>query len=510
MRNLVVCCDGTWNTPDQKEAGVPIPTNVARLYNAVAAQDAAGEAQLSYYHSGVGTEGNWLDRVAGGSVGAGMGKNIQSAYKWLGVNYRPGDRIFLFGFSRGAYTVRSLAGMILHCGLLDLAADGLSDDELWARVETAYASGYRGREERAGWAGDWAFHDDSAGTAVSIYFIGVWDTVGALGVPDDLALLNMIDDPARYAFHDTRLNDRVLNARHAVALDEMRGSFIPTLWTDIEQRPNAKQVWFPGVHSDVGGGYAETGLSNIALGWMMDEAAKLGLAFGGGMREQVVGDPQGVIHDSCTGIFKGLRTQPRSVPPIRAGEGTLHPVVLERQESPPITQAPYRPTICLKTDETREISVYAGPHWNDTGIYLEGGARYRFAASGQWIDRSIRCGPGGTNDGKFQVGELVQMAGSLLGQMEKLFKWAADNHSADFTGTKREEDYPWFALIGAVANGGNPGTDGTPAPHQIFLIGDGCEFSVETGGYLYCFANDSWHLYGNNRGSVNLRVLRLA
>jgi uncharacterized protein (DUF2235 family) len=139
MRNLVVCCDGTWNTPDQRHDGVPVPTNVVRLYNAVAEQDGEGNLQLSYYHTGVGTEGSWWQRIAGGSFGEGLGKNIQSAYKWLGVNYLPGDRIFLFGFSRGAYTVRSLGGMIASCGLLDLSQVG--HGEVWDRVGTAYTEG---------------------------------------------------------------------------------------------------------------------------------------------------------------------------------------------------------------------------------------------------------------------------------------------------------------------------------------------------------------------------------
>ncbi|MBE9479759.1 MAG: DUF2235 domain-containing protein, partial [Chloroflexi bacterium] len=108
MRNLIVCCDGTWNTPDQKHNGVPVPTNVVRLYNAVVDMNPKKKIlQLKYYHPGVGTDGNWWQKVAGGTMAVGLSKNIMSAYKWLGVNYVPQDRIFLFGFSRGAYTVRS-------------------------------------------------------------------------------------------------------------------------------------------------------------------------------------------------------------------------------------------------------------------------------------------------------------------------------------------------------------------------------------------------------------------
>ena len=205
MRNLVVCCDGTWNTPDQEQNGVPVPTNVVRLYNALAEKDAVGSEQLKYYHSGVGTEGHWWDKVAGGSVGSGLGKNIQSAYKWLGCNYQAGDRIFLFGFSRGAYTVRSLGGLVLNCGLLNLV--DVPEEEVWTRVEAAYSRGYRKGQNQSKWAGSWPFHATPDDAPVPIYFLGVWDTVGALGVPDDLAILNLLDDPAKYSFHDTHDGD---------------------------------------------------------------------------------------------------------------------------------------------------------------------------------------------------------------------------------------------------------------------------------------------------------------
>lgn len=508
MRNLVVCCDGTWNTPDQKHDGIPVPTNVVRLYHALAEKDAEGHEQLGYYHTGVGTEGNWLQRAAGGSFGEGLGKNIQSAYKWLGVNYRPGDRVFLFGFSRGAYTARSLGGLMTICGLLDLSQ--LPDEEAWPRVETAYSKGYRKRQETGEWAKGWDFHLDADGKPVPIYFLGVWDTVGALGVPDDLALLNLLDNPARYAFHDTRLSDKVLHARHAVAMDEVRASFLPTLWTDIAGRANVQQIWFPGVHCDIGGGYAEKGLADGALAWMMDEAQGTGLAFKKDMRAQVKPDVQDVLHDSCTGVFKHLRTHPRSVPPVREKEKALHGSVWGRRKNPPIAQAPYRPTTLLGVGKTQEILVFAAQHWNDTGLYLEAGGCYRFRATGQWVDGSIKCGPGGTNDGKFHLAELAQMAGSVLGKVEEAFRSLAKNKSADFQGTRREEKMPWFSLVGMVANGGNPGKDSTPAPSDTFLIGDALDtYKVEQSGYLFCFANDAWHFYDNNRGSVVLTVERV-
>lgn len=511
MRNLVVCCDGTWNTPDQKHDGVPVPTNVVRLHNALSETNDVGVRQLRYYHPGVGTEGTWWEKVAGGTVGVGLSSNVMSAYKWLGVTYEPDDRIYLFGFSRGAYTVRSLAGMMCRCGLLDLS--GLHDADVWARVKQAYDRGYRKKEQRAEWAAGWSFH--GAGDPeplVRVFFLGVWDTVGALGVPNDMAILNLLDNVKKWAFHDANLSDEVHHARHAVALDEERASFSPSLWMNVEDHADARQMWFPGVHCDVGGGYAEKGLSDGALKWMIDEAKDCDLGFHEGMVAQVEPNHLDVLHDSRTGLFEYLRTQPRSVPLVAAeNQGTiLHDSVIGRQETPPIAQAPYRSTNRLATaGDSAEVDVFAARIWNETGVYLEAGVTYRFEATGQWVDRNITCGPGGTDDGDFQVGELAHLAGALWGKAEGLFRKLTKNDKADFRGTRREEKMPWFVLVGVVANGGNPRKDGTPAPHETFRIGAGGEHSPGTSGYLYCFANDAWHFYGNNHGSVRLKVTRL-
>lgn len=514
MGNLIVCCDGTWNTPEDEQGGVPVPTNVVRIYNALAEVDSSGQAQRKYYHPGVGTDGGWWQRLIGGGLGVGLDGNIMSAYRWLGANYKKNDRIFLFGFSRGAFTVRSLAGMISECGLLDLS--GQDDTEAWSRVEKAYQEGYRNLRPVGDWAGSWEFHHvDAPEAEFPVYFLGVWDTVGALGIPNDLAILNLIDNPRRYFFHHTDLGNNVLNARHAVALDEKRASFTPTLWTNIAQRPTAKQVWFPGVHCDVGGGYAEHGLSDAALKWMLDEARTLGLEFFQSMYDQVAPNPQGVLHDSTVGAFRLLRTQPRSVPPILpTTRDILHDSVLARQSTPPLAQANYRPTTLLRKGEEKTVTIFASQHWNDTGIYLEDGAQYAFEASGEWLDGDIKCGPDGPKDG-FQVEKLAHVFGDAAGQIEKAYKILTKNEEADLKSSRREEDMPWFALVGAIANGGNPGQDGTPQPPEVFLIGKNCRYPAAGSnpsrpGYLYCFANDAWDFYFNNRGSVVLKVTRLS
>jgi hypothetical protein len=352
----------------------------------------------------------------------------------------------------------------------------------------------------------------------------VWDTVGARGIPDDLAILNLLDHPDEWRFYDTRLGAHVKFARHAMAIDEMRASFTPTLWTDDQDHPvyndptnRVKQVWFAGVHSDVGGGYGATGLSDIALNWMIEEAKAAKLKFLDSFMPQIRPDPLGVLHDSAKGIFKCLRTRPRNIPSICATDPSFHPSVIERQNNPPITQAPYLPCRTLKAGESVALSIYADQHWNRTGIYLEAGASYRFTAEGEWMDRTIACDPGGTNDGKFNIGEIAQLAGTLFGKVEELFGKVFKNTSADFVGTRRIETAPWFSLIGAIANDGedgktNPAPDGSPSPHEYLPIGSG-PFNVTQlakPGYLYAFANDAWHFYNNNHGSVSLKIERIA
>ena len=496
-KNIVICCDGTWNTPDDKDGGVPTPTNVARIFNALADDDASGNPQHRYYHSGVGTDGGWINKLVGGGTGRGLDQNIMSSYYELCRHYEFGDRIFLFGFSRGAYTVRSLAGFINCAGLLDLSSGG-PDGATWKQIEHMFQDGYR-RKVPVSLNG--FQYSIPPKTADSIHFLGVWDTVGALGIPDDMALLNLLDNLHDYRFHNTALSDSIITARHAVALDEMRASFQPTLWTAAEGR-DALEVWFPGVHSDVGGGYRDCGLSDCALQWMIDEAGKYGLVFNVDVAQQIKPNPQDVLHNSCDGVFTMLPTQPRRIPMLN-GSNVFHPSVLSRQSNPPISQGRYRPQRTVPTDL---LDVYSAQPWNDTGIWLTAGTQYTFEARGEWLDAHISCGPGGTDDGKFQIGELAQLAGSALGKLENLFKSLTGNGNADFRFTRRHEDAPWFCLMGAIATGGEPDAKGRPTTHETFKIGDGCTYTPLQSGYFHAYANDAWGLYGNNRGHVRLTI----
>ncbi|MCK5347684.1 MAG: DUF2235 domain-containing protein, partial [Candidatus Heimdallarchaeota archaeon] len=374
----------------------------------------------------------------------------------------------------------------------------MTEDEIWNDVEQIYNKSYRHKENIA--LAKLKFHPGQDYENGKVFFLGVWDTVGALGIPNDLALLNLLDNEENYNFHDHSLNENVEHARHAIAIDEVRASFSPTLWENIREGHDVKQVWFPGVHSDVGGGYLEKGLSDGALKWMIDEAKAEGLKFNSKMCSQITPDYKDVMHNSYSGGFKLLHTQPRSIPQISADNQLIHSSAFLRQTDPPITQTPYRKTRLIASGQSDKVEIFARERWNNTGIYLEFGEKYSLRAHGQWLDRKIKCGPNGSDDGKFQLGELAQMAGSLLGEIEKLYKWITKNKEGDFIGTRREEKYPWFSLIGIVANGDNPKKNETLPVHDTFLIGeeyidknDCKEFSPQKSGYLYCFANDAWH-----------------
>jgi uncharacterized protein (DUF2235 family) len=267
-KRLVVCSDGTWNNPDQTEDGVPSPTNVTKVALAVDDRDAAGQPQMVFYDRGVGTR--WYSKWIGGAFGAGLSKNIQDAYRFLIANYAEGDFLYLFGFSRGAYTVRSLAGLLRKCGLLRR--------EFAGKLDSAYEL-YRRRDDRSRPSETEAtLFRRSFSHEPRIHFVGVWDTVGALGIPVD-GLLPMISD--KWKFHDVKLSSRVDHAYHALAIDEKRRAFAPTLWEQQHDAPPhqvLEQVWFAGVHSNIGGGYASTGLSGLALEWMARKATACGLA----------------------------------------------------------------------------------------------------------------------------------------------------------------------------------------------------------------------------------------
>jgi uncharacterized protein (DUF2235 family) len=257
-KRIVFCADGTWDNSGKN-------TNAYRIYKALV----VSADQVPYYDDGVGADGLPIERLAGGAFGAGLFQKIKDGYSKISQVYEKGDELFLFGFSRGAYTARSLAGMIAICGLP--TAD--FTDEV---VETAFQA-YRNKDQRAALLAKLNSECDMFDAKLSL--VGVWDTVGSLGIP---SLFGGVS-PLLYGFLDTTLHPDVLNAFHALAIDERRAEFPATLWTSASPGQTVEQVWFCGVHCDVGGSYPDdpngTALSDLTLAWMMSKAAALGAQF---------------------------------------------------------------------------------------------------------------------------------------------------------------------------------------------------------------------------------------
>ncbi|HUF55163.1 MAG TPA: DUF2235 domain-containing protein [Thermohalobaculum sp.] len=285
MKRLVVCFDGTWNSADSGGSETSV-SRIARAVRATSQQE--GTQQATLYLRGVGSTGIALQRALGGITGEGVDDNIRSAYMFLAQNYVPevrddageviyaGDRIFVFGFSRGAFTARSLCGFIGCAGLLKRQCLGqLADAWRYYRRGGPRTS----RDFCTEFDSD-CHHD------LRIDFLGVWDTVGALGVP--VGLLGDLTAPD-YKFHDTEPSSVVRRACHALAIDEYRDEFVPTLWTgEVPEGCTVRQVWFAGAHSDVGGGYAESRLADIPLVWMAKQAEEATLV----LDWSVLPDPQ--------------------------------------------------------------------------------------------------------------------------------------------------------------------------------------------------------------------------
>jgi uncharacterized protein (DUF2235 family) len=269
---LAVFMDGTWNDPADD-------TNVNKICGRVPETQRGpdGGGQRKRYIPGVGNRSGF--RLRGGAFGYGVDDNIRDGYRFIAENHLEGDDIFLFGFSRGAFTARSLAGMITKCGILSPRT--LDADVLLGRYRDRARPGLREMREREK---DPRTDEDRTvlehARLVRIRFIGVFDTVGSLGVPGDLGQMLT---RSKYQFHDTNLSGFVDTARHAVAIDERRPEFKPTLWTAVPipipgHQTSIEQRWFIGAHSDVGGSGAT--LAAIAREWIVDEARKARLEIG--------------------------------------------------------------------------------------------------------------------------------------------------------------------------------------------------------------------------------------
>jgi uncharacterized protein (DUF2235 family) len=528
-RHIVICCDGTGNRPDDEEEGLPATTNVWKIYHGLVCD----EAQTSWYDPGVATDTSStaadvamsrrvldtvgsrtggqiaatfgrIRRLIEGATGIGITENIAQAYAEIVRQYRPGDRIFLIGFSRGAYTARCVAGVIGRCGLLRAEYGRYADDVVHL---------YRTREDpaQAVPVPRSMIHDPAK---VRIEFLGLFDTVGSLGVPlwgwwfrvlPIWRNRSLSTDPMSICRH----------VYHAMAMDERRSQFFPTPFSrPKDAATRLEQVWFRGAHGDVGGGYAETGLSDIALAWMVEAARRHGLRFNAWIDQGRQPNAAARLHDELRrkpswrlfGSWPRWHPVPDAEEPAApAPPGTLHPSVLERMRISHTRLA--RPDF-LRPEPGRPlvIDVEAGREWDRTGIVLDR-ATYRVTyLGGLWRDGEERpCGPDG------QLDQRVGLWRRLIGFSRRLpdRPWmqlsAAVAHPREWKlqeyGLRRLLRYLYWRDPEELQDQVAPiGVDLRSPRHTLCLRNDA------TPGLLYVFANDLWQAAGDNAGALRLQI----
>lgn len=515
MKHIVICCDGTGNEFGEANS------NVIKIYQMLA-RNANG--LVAYYHPGVGTMGSknaltdvgkvWT-QVRGLAFGYGLSENIADAYRFLMQTYEPEDRIFVFGFSRGAYTARALCGMLQMFGLLAAGADAQIPYalRLFKRGNSRFFSGLHARSNKFEIAK--AFKHTFCRDCKP-YFAGLWDTVSSVGWILDPIGLKPGGLPYTHSLEDVAV------IRHAVSIDERRAFFRQNLVAAPPGR-DVKEVWFPGVHSDVGGSYTEgeSGLSKISLRWMVREAASSGLVFDSAAVDRMFGAdaasaiplPNSLMHNSLTPIWwlgefwpkftKKRISAPGVVPQKFEGHPRMN--LFRRRHIPSgahihesaftrmATVSGYKPPnipatfskepdlesarpypIRLNPGELVQVAVFARPKWNDTRIDMRRGETYQFEAAGIWYDASIPCHADGYPSPSF---------GFRFAE-----RW------------RRYRRGNWFALTGAI---GQNDSASFPIDLQNAMI-------IPADGVLHCYANDLRFAYGNNSGCLQVTIKRIS
>lgn len=335
-KRIVICADGTWNRPE-RNLKEDAPTNVLRLARAILPMAPDGTPQQVFYDWGV---GSYHDEIVGGATGRGIQKNIMDGYRYVVQNYSPDDELFFFGFSRGSYTVRSLCGLINNCGILRRPS---------ARLIQAAFDHYKRSGKKYSPQGEVskAFRRKYSHPRRIVRFLGVFDTVGALGIPFSwLGWLSPKDE-----FYDTKMGPNVAIARHALAINERRFDFEATI---LQPRKNLdlRQVWFVGCHADVGGSYKadEDGslLSDITLKWMMQQAKSAGLELERHLDQRLKPNPCATLHNSSSIKFRSWKDTWRPID-HQKGPVLIHRSVQERWD----TDRSYRPN---------NLKEYIGKH----------------------------------------------------------------------------------------------------------------------------------------------------
>jgi len=527
-KEIVVCFDGSWNDPVER-------TNAFRLFQMLPGDERqveesgpirshlvkSGEKLAAFHLASVGSGGR-SQGLLRGTQGIGLHDSMIDAYLLISQVYQRGDKIWLFGFSRGAWAARSLGEFIAYTGLIPAgeASDGDAADEA-ERIWLIYKDD-RGKKRGTRF---WKHNDETP-----IRMIGVWDTVGELGVPLFNGLRLVDREELRFLkFRNRELNPRVQYGRQALAIDEQRADFVPTLWAE---REGIRQLWFAGAHADVGGGYEDRGLADIALEWMMQEVNDLDAGLRLFPEQLVPGLAPDCLQDrhdeTRSPVWRTRPSKERKIP----DDAEVHPSVLQRlQERPdcrpkalediPACASVYRgddeplpeeqlhpdrealPFRKLPIDGSTRFPVYAHKWWNASGIEVDVDERYRVEASGTWLDKEISADA----DGYESKAWFLQLA----------------------EGSRRMEKRPWSSLVAAIHP--RPDLEANNADSENMLTGliesavsgvarvddessliatpNGCEIEITEPGFLYFFANDSAFAYGNNRGFLSVEVTRL-
>lgn len=512
-KRLVICCDGTWNHLEMAQL-----TNVALIAMHIPVRGSDGVLQLTYYDEGIGTSGsNWLSRTiesyVGGGMGFGLANNVKQAYRFLVNNYEQGDEIYLFGFSRGAYTVRALTGMLHFAGLL--GRHQLSE------IEEAYQAYHHSKDPNCCDAQQ--FRQKHQTRKPSVTLLGCWDTVGALGIPDKSSRLEW-DKGLRdkFRFLDDQLSPYVVHARHAVAIDERRKEFTPTLMRRHSRVPqqDLKQVWFVGDHGCIGGGATyKYALSSIALDWLATEAMALGLCIDAEFIDRTRAAHNGLAATKVEKQQLLYQYQSREIPQhavfhqsvahrianvtsYRQRLGSLADKVLRQWSVTPTVTDPNSPRH-LAIDESTLALVKGRELPNNLGISVEAKEVYQLSVSpyDYWQDDNIMCTAKGWN-----LDSSEAKAG--------LSTWLRPIQSAIIKRAKPgrlAQEFDWMALM----IGFDPQVS-RHCRHFHVTPDQPCTVTIpdDHTGSVFAYANDyktqRFDFYGNNQGWLVVTVKRVS